>query len=175
MKTSLYTILCIVIRLGAVFLAAGIVMALPNIYIFAHARQANEGSFQLLGAFYLGGLVVALGLWLYPSVLASLAAGRSSKEPFETPIGARDIQYVALSVLGVWLMLKGLVALVFQISRWAAFSSSMPGEGIFTLEGAELASAGAQIIFGIALALGARGLAALLHRLRYGNRQWEES
>jgi hypothetical protein len=172
MKTSLYSILCIVIRLGAVFFAAWIIAVFPTIYISAHTRQFDAGSFQLLEGFYLGGLVVAFGLWLYPGILASLAAGRSTREPFETSIDAHDIQYVALSILGIWLALKGLGSLAFEITRGIAFSTAEAS--MSTVEAAPLAAAGVEVVLGIALALGGKGVVGLLQRLRYGNAKWEE-
>ena len=176
MKTSLYTILCIVIRLGAVFWAAWIIAWLPEIYGFARASRSDAGSFQLLVFHYLGGLAIAFVLWLYPGILAKLVAGKSTREFFETSIDGGDIQYIALSVLGVWVALKGLGGLAFQISRWLAFLPSIPArEGIFALEGPAISAAATQLIFGIALALGAKGLTGWLRRLRYGKPRWEES
>jgi len=173
MKTSLYSILCIVIRLGAVFWAASIITWLPEIYAFAHASRPDAGSFHLLVLHYLGGLAVAFVLWLYPGILAKLVAGRSTKEPFETLIGVRDIQYIAFSVLGMWLVLKGSGAFAFEVSRWVAFSR--PEASMAVAEVPQLVAAGAQIILGIGLTLGAKGLVAGLHHLRFGNQKWEES
>lgn len=176
MKTSLYTVLCIVIRLGAVILGMATILALPNIYFVAHTAQAGAESSYLLALLYVGVLIVALCLWLYPNVLASLAAGKATKEVFESPISAHTLQYVAFSVLGVWLVLEGLVALVFEIFRWATFSITMlPGQSVFTTELPRFASAVAQTLFGFALVLGAKGLMTLVDRFRYGSGKWEDS
>lgn len=158
MKTSLYTILCIVVRLGAVLLAAGTVVAIPNLYFVGHTIGISGDTVPLMALLYLGSLIVAFVLWIYPDILARLATGKSAKEVFEFPIDARTIQYIALSVLGVSVTLKGLVAIVFEIFRWATISSRLlPGESVLSDELPRLASGTTQIILGIALTLGAKG------------------
>jgi hypothetical protein len=175
MRTSIYTILCIVIRLGAVILAMGIVLALPNLYFVAHTTGASTDTVPLLGLIYLMGLLVALLLWVHPAVLVRLAAGKSAEQVFESPIDARTIQYVALSVLGVSFALKGLIGLVFEVFRLLTFASGAPpGANLLPSELPRLASDVAEILLGIALMLGAKGLTTLLQRLRYGNQSWEE-
>ncbi|WHZ19445.1 MAG: hypothetical protein OJF55_001594 [Rhodanobacteraceae bacterium] len=175
MKTSLYTILCIAIRLGAVLLAMGIVVALPNLYFVAHTAGVSSDTVPLMGLIYLVGLLAAFLLWVYPAVLARLAAGKSAEQIFESPIDARTIQYVALSVLGVSFALKGLIELVFEVFRLATLASGVPpGANLLPSELPRLASNVAEILLGIALMLGAKGLTTLLQRLRYGNQSWEE-
>ncbi|MEO6968394.1 MAG: hypothetical protein ABI132_08105 [Rhodanobacteraceae bacterium] len=177
MKTSLYTILCIVVRFGAILLMAGTVVAMPNLYFVGHTIGIGSDTAPLMTLLYLASLIVAFVLWLYPNVLVSLVSGRTAKEVFEISIGAHTIQYVAFSVLGVWLMLKGAIALVFEIFRWATLSTlpQVAGVGLLTSELPRFASAGAQIFFGVVLALGAKGLIVLLQCIRYGNGTWEES
>lgn len=176
MKTSLYTILCIIIRLGAVLLAVWTVIALPNLYFISHTSGANGVDTLLMGLLYAAFIVLAFLLWLYPGVLASVAAGRSTREAFETPLSAGSIQYIAFSVLGMALAMKGLIALVFEIARWATLSIQMPqGNQAFITVMPEFAADVAQIVIGVALVVGAKGLIGLLRRFRYGNQSWEES
>ncbi len=176
MKTSLYTILCIVIRLGAVLLAVWTVIALPNLYFISHTAGANGVDTLLMGLLYAAFIVLAFLLWLYPGVLAGVAAGTATRETFEAPLSAGNIQYIAFSVLGMTLALKGLIFLVFEIARWATLSIQMPqGNQAFITVMPQFVADVTQVVIGTALVVGAKGLLGLLHRFRYGNQSWEES
>lgn len=164
-KTTLYTVLCIAVRLGAVLMAVGLLQTLP-----AFLWGSSDGHFAVLGLSLGGlGLIVALVLWLWPGSLARLAVGRSRSEAFESSIDADQMQRVAFSVLGAWLCIHGLlgcfshgVLMLFVRSQIVdpATASIPVGEWRLLIEYAATAVAGA------ALMLGAHGLVGLLHRLR---------
>ena len=167
MKTTLYTVLCVAVRLGAVFMAVGIFEQIPGLMAFTYqAGHLFAGIIVVNGA----GLLVALVLWVRPGLLAWWAAGRSSHEVVETAITADQLQYIALSVLGAWMFVEGLSGCVGQLTRillvkheaqsagYAAVSSTTDWRWVIGY--AVMALAGA------ALALGSRGLVGVLNRLR---------
>jgi hypothetical protein len=165
MKTTLYTVLCIAIRLGAVLMAVGLLQTLP-----AFLWGSSDGHFALLGLSLGGfGLIVAIALWMWPGMLAWLAVRQSRNEAFESSIEADQMQRIAFSVLGAWLCIHGLlgcfshgVLMLFVRSQVVDPATlSIPiGEWRLLIEYAATAVAGA------ALMLGAHGLVGLLHRLR---------
>ncbi len=168
MKTSLYTILCIAIRLGAVWLGVSVVLAFPGIY-----KAAGSGSFgEMATTIVLVGsaiaLLIALLLWIYPGVLARLAAGKSSTQVFESPISAEQIQQTAFAVLGIWFVMTGLVSLTHEILRTLLFDQVdvAVASGARTWQVRLLLTDATQIVLGCALALGSHGLVGLLRRLR---------
>jgi hypothetical protein len=166
MKTTLFTVLCIAIRLGVVLLAVNILEQLPF-----WLSQSHPGSVYTLYQLLLGlfGLVLAAVLWVRPGILAWWAIGKGQREILESPISADQLQHIAFSVLGVWMVLSGLggcishlMIMLFLRDRVtdAATGVLPPGEWryvcVYTLQAAA----------GAALAIGSRGLIGLLHRLR---------
>lgn len=165
MRTSLYSILCIVVRMGAVWLAVSVVVGLPTTAQLLHASDPGLAGWAAVAECL--ALVLATALWLYPGLVARIAAGRSSQQVFESPIEAADLQAIALAVLGAGFAMSGLVALVTHgmhyvwMTRLSDVYTPMAARGVFSI----LAD-GVQVALGVALALGARGLNALLLRVR---------
>lgn len=169
MRTSLYSILCIVVRLGAMYLFVETVTSLPTMLPAMQAWSPNEeaGRGVLIG---FGGALIALSvaLWLYPGMIARLASTSASCQPFESSIDAKELQYVALSVLGVAFAMGALLDLVgfaFRLALSARF-----GDTAFTTllwqSGSSLLVLVLKLSLGLGLAFGAHGLTGLLHRLR---------
>lgn len=166
MKTTLFTVLCIAIRLGAVLLAVNILEQLPF-----WLSQSHPGSvytlYQLLLGFFV--LVLAAVLWVRPGILAWWAIGKGQREILESPINADQVQHIAFSVLGVWMVISGfggcishLMIMLFLRERVADAATGVlpPGEWRY------VCSYTLEALAGGALAVGSRGLIGLLHRLR---------
>lgn len=161
MKTSLYTILCLTIRTGAVIWAVGSVVHLPYSLIAAldTANPSANVIWLICGVAFQ--LLVAGLLWLYPGALARLAAGKASHQYFESSIPGARLQYIAFSVVGAWFVLEGLVFLSYELVQAAQFEfESLP------VKLPIMASSSARVVFGLALMFGARGLTGLLNSIR---------
>lgn len=166
MKTTLYTVLCIAIRLGAVLMTVDLLESIP-VFLWSTQQDARFMIAVLVMAAI--GLVIALVLWLKPGVLAWWAAGRGKDEVFESQIDAGQIQYIALSVLGAWLVVSGLAALVpseMQLVRLQHLADAYPGMVPPSDAWNSLIRSLVIAVAGVILMLGARGLVGLLHRLR---------
>ncbi|HEU4663620.1 MAG TPA: hypothetical protein VFS55_06290 [Dokdonella sp.] len=168
MRTSLYSILCIVIRLGAVLLA---VSALGS--VLATAMMVRDGRSPIdlswIAAAFVASLAIACLLWLYPGPLARLCTARSANQVFESPLAPHDLQWIAFAVLGVYFVVDGIVGFVHYEANLLVADALFDREKRiedFVRNGSYWIL---RIVFGLALALGARGLSALLRRLRYGN------
>ena len=164
MRTSLYTILCILIRLGAVIIAASAVVAFPAAWVATATSNAGSYAGVLLG---FGGAIVALSalLWVYPGALARLAAGKASEQIFESPLSADDLQQIAFAVVGIWFAIEAIAGLISTfVGVVAASYESDPGEGaalagaMFRREFVRIAPLFVKLIFGVVLAMRARGL-----------------
>lgn len=171
MRTSLYSILCIVVRLGAVMLLVQTLVSLPGAWQALQAWDSSGGDGGTRGMLigFSGALVtLAVVLWLYPGLLARLAAGNASREVFDSPIAAKELHFIAFCVLGVVFAIDALLGLVSVLLRIAV--SARLGDVAFpTLawqNGADLFVLLLKLALGIGLTLGARGLVGLLHRLR---------
>lgn len=169
MRTSLYAILCIVIRLGAVLMAFDMLVRIPGTVAEWRAGTYTSDMAIALGVITVT-LLFALALWIYPGVLARVVAGRNSREVFESPIEPAELQWIALSVLGTYFVMRALIALSTYGVRWAVFASVFDSS---TESRTKLISDMGyyviQLVFGVGLVLGSRGLTALLRRFRYGD------
>jgi len=168
MKTSLYTILCTVIRLGAVLMAVDIIIAFPGAFHAAQDQSWAQGSAGMVIATSSAVLMLAFMLWLFPGGLVRLTASRSAQEVFESPISARELQQIAFAVLGMWFVAGGLIGLSQELLRASlvARANSAAFLNWRVHEGAQLLACGIEILFGLLLTLGARGVSGLLYRLR---------
>ena len=112
--------------------------------------------------------LIAFLLWLHPGPLARLASRRSDHQVFESPIDAGQIQWIALSVLGMYWVMSGVLDLA-HIGYQCIWLSDLLGTGeeaAQRLQG-QVAYNVLEIAIGLALTLGARGLTNLLQKARY--------
>lgn len=173
MKTTLYSVLCATIRLGAVLMAVGLVEQWPRL-LAIHGNGEPQVVPFVLDAL---GLLLAFVLWLRPGLLAWWAAGPSQREVLETDISAAQLQYIAFSVAGIYKLITGIEGMVahgvnlFAYSRVVVDGMAItPPSYEKTLFVEYLVSA----LAGAALALGARGLVGVLHRVRSGGQPSHE-
>lgn len=171
MRTSLYSILCIVVRLGAVLLLVETLASVPSAWLALQTWETSGGDGAARGMLigFSGALIAsAIALWLYPGLLARLAAGNASREVFDSPIAAKELHFIAFCVLGLVFAIDALLGLVSTLLRLA--SSAHAGDVAFTTlawdNGIDLLVLFLKLALGIALTFGARGLVGLLHRLR---------
>ena len=168
MRTSLYSILCIVIRLGAVMLALGSIERMG--YMIGQGGYSSYPAEQqwLAWGFFAFGMLTSFLLWLYPGPFARLASARSAQQVFESPVSAADMQWIALSVLGMYWIMTGILDLSELGYRYVWMSELLgTGEAAMRSLHGQIAYDALEVITGIALTLGARGLAKLLQKMRY--------
>ena len=168
MRTSLYSILCIVIRMGALILAIETLVGLPSVLESTMYSSQLDPSYKgVLIGFYGAFFALAAVLWIYPGTLARLAAGQSSRQVFESPIGAEEWQYIAISVVGVYFAISGIGGLLGAGTR-IIMTLHIAGETgvVRPTDFGRLIALAAEIVIGIALAFGARGLVGLLRTMR---------
>jgi len=169
MRTSFYSILCIAIRLGAAFLAFGALARIPSTILgWKYSVSGDVAGFAAASIAFV--LLVALVLWIYPGLLARIAAGRNSREVFESSISPAELQWIALSLLGVYFSVSALITLSFYGMQWAAYSGQYASSAENRAEMLSNASYYViKLVAGLVLAFGARGLTAMLRRVRYGD------
>ena len=174
MRTSLYTVLCIAIRLGAVALAVDTIYVIPTAWSMVGSTTMSSGWDGAVIGFGVAMFALATLLLIYPGILARLAAGRSAKQVFESPISPDEIQQIALCTMGVWFVANGLIDVVgVGIRTIFAMNVSLGGNGmgfgeIVKHDIVRDVSAILKLLVGIALTLGARGLVGVVRRMREG-------
>lgn len=168
-KSNIYTILCTSIRLGAVFLAMQGIGKFVELST-PHAVQLNDSwlGWGAIVAPFAMKICIALALWFSPGLLARLAANKRSLEYFASDISPDTLQYIAISILGLWFATSGLVDLAYSLSRWVFESFYVAGHllSINSKEAGMLLSEFVQITLGIALSLRSRGVIGLFRRFR---------
>ena len=174
-RTSLYSILCIVIRLGAVMMALNTFGAAFGFYATGPRADFSTGESALVVMFLLAILLVSFLLWLYPGPLARLASARSAHLVIESPISAGQIQWVALSVLGMYWVMTAILDLA-PIGYQFLVLPEMLGAGVeaapYLRE--KVTYHFVELILGISLTLGARGLTGIVQKIRYAGMTAEE-
>jgi hypothetical protein len=172
MRTSLYSILCIGIRLAAVLLAVRTLVGLPGMFFLSHGDW-GAGEIWLSAILNMAVLLFAFLLWVFPGILARLAAGKASREVFESPIEGTELQYIAFSIVGLWLFFDAIFSLTYIglheviLRHYLRINTGIDMSDKNAQSIASLVSNIVELGIGIALTLGARGLVAMLRRARY--------
>ncbi|MEO7149782.1 MAG: hypothetical protein ABIY40_07595 [Rhodanobacteraceae bacterium] len=170
MKTSLYSILCIVIRLGAVILGVRLLMELPALLLASH-EQTGHWTGAALSLVFLGFLALMLFLlWLFPSGLARLGAGKSAGQIFESPIGTDDFIHIGFAIVGAVFLLQGVAITAYEALR-LLFNKDISGGIAATAplrveNWLPLVKGLISVGLGAAMILGSRGLVRFLRRTR---------
>lgn len=158
------------IRLAAVLLAVETLVTLPTAWAWVGPTEMGLGWKGGLIGF--GGAMFSLAalLWIYPGMLARIAAARATEQLFESPLSGEELQYIALAAMGVWFTMGGIVDFVGVGMRIILATHVGTGIGLGDVVMHDLGRVVAVIVkvaLGIGLALGARGLVGVLHRIRY--------
>lgn len=174
-RTNAYTLLCVVIRVFALWLVMSLVLMLPGQILGMRAAMTGELSPWLFAIPSLAGLLIAGVLWLFAGKIARLALAKPEDHVFESDLDASSWFGIALAGIGAWYFLDGLLDGAYLAGRAAVAArqrARYPGVEVqdnLVLDGIVTAL---QLLLGAALVLRGRGIAALLHRLRYaGHRQ----
>lgn len=166
MKTTVYSVLCVAVRLGAILMAVGIVEKAPLIFVYPTQPGFSAGALW----FACAGLVLAFLLWLAPHVLARWAVARGSHEVLDIAVSADQLQRIAFSIVGIWLFIDGLTGVISRVVMMLVVARrSAYGDMTRVLSSNDwywLVLHVATAVAGASLALGAAGLVQLFHRLR---------
>lgn len=98
-----------------------------------------------------------------------MAVRNSALEVFESPLGAAEIHYIAISLLGVALAFDGVVRLVHELvlalGAGTVYAGASMGQ-IFKRELIDFLTSGSRVVLGGSLMLGAHGLVGWLRSMR---------
>ena len=106
--------------------------------------------------------IIAALLWLMAEPIGKLLTGRSSAQLDGGSMDLGDLQSAGFAVVGVYFLMTGVPTLVM----YAVNLPFMADAGGVQIHYSTFARPGAQILLGIALLFGARGLSAMLVRVR---------
>jgi len=169
-RTNAYSILCVFIRTFAMWLFVTTVVALPLIFV-----TASQWDPQRKWIYFLIGtgisMVVATLVWIFADKLAKLALARPQQIIFESDIAASEWQTVAFSVVGLWQAFAGIVGLTIHLAGMLVVQPQMAAAGYPNLWPpkfvGDVAASCVQLILGLGLMFGSRGLVGLVRRYRH--------
>lgn len=165
MKTTLYAVLCVAIRLGAVLMAVPVLVALLFYFLGTSDREFTMMELGFAGLY----LLIAAVLWFWPGVLARCAVRNGDDVQLVSGIDADGLQRIAFATLGAWFLIEGLagaVAAMAALWQLHVMRGHYPGMQLPTGQWDGLIRAVVSLVAGAALMFGSRGLVILLQRLR---------
>lgn len=113
-------------------------------------------------------VVVAAIIWIYADKLAKLALARPQQIVFDSDITSSEWQALAFSVVGLWQTVAAIIGLSFRAVQFAYLHHADTTTQInwdAKSTGTLLAEC-VQLVIGLALLFGARGLVGLIRRYR---------
>ena len=168
-KTNAYSILCVLVRVFALWLFVNAVIGLPEAFEtakrfapFDHAAQVAYGGCAFVFA-------VASFLWVFADRVAKLALARPQQVVFESDVSVSEWQALAFSVVGLWQAIDGIAFLSTRAARLASVhlaDSSGAAIGLPDDFYGWVAADCLRLAIGIALLFGSRGLVGLIRRYR---------
>ncbi len=171
-RTNAFTLLCMLIRVVALFVAASSLLRLPAAWINLRAQIGWEAIAMPVLATTLLTLLLMVLLWIFADKLARLALVRPHEQTFECDTDPKVLLGLAISVIGAWFLCVGLKDLMYLVPRWLMISRMTAGN--LTLDNGleEVLPEGTailgELVLGAVLLLRGPGLAGVVHRLRYG-------
>lgn len=162
-RSNAFSLLVVLVRAGALYLLVGALTRLAPL-LWDQVRIDGVGPW-LAGA----AVLFAFGavLWMFADLVARAALAGPDEPRFESTLDYGQWQALAFSLLGLWLALTGLLDLVWNAAAIWWFAR---GPGVDLDLGpnrfADIVTCALQVVAGIALLLGHRGLSGLLARLR---------
>ena len=165
------TISFVLVRLAAAFLFVRGVQGLSafSYLLTGDAQIANFAVVTLVFSVILP-TAIAIILWLHPEKVTG--AQRQSPRD-EMPMNAGQIMMIGITLLGLYVLVYGLVDL-FQIEttqlmqRQMAAANNLPNEVLEQHVIISRVTYGVQIVLGICLMFGRRGLTTLFQKAKYG-------
>lgn len=172
-RTNAYSLLCVAIRVLAIYLAAKFLLQMPEAYFsLRRGLSGDQYAAPVLAPFLLLPLVAAV-LWLFADKIARFALSRPDGMSFDSAIEPRTWLGLGVSVIGAWYLFDGVAGLAYVLTKWSLSSriaEDMTHAGVMQ---EQLLPDVIAIVFQLVLAavflLQGPGLAGWVHRMRYGD------
>ena len=158
-------IIILAIRISAIaFFVYGIQHVGDN-YFFFYRFLEDEGRIPILYIFLFSiPFVISILLWVFSKKIGSSLAKDISVNVTESSANPEQIREVAFSVVGLTLLVYTFSKLMFWIYWYASFDPDQHQKPDFVGLGIVVVT---NIILGVWLLFGSRGIANFIHKLRY--------
>jgi hypothetical protein len=169
-RTNAFSLLCVIIRVFALWLIIKLVFQLPSLIVGVDQATLAGMNPWLFAIPLAAGTLLAALLWLFADKFARLALTRPQDHVFESDLDASTWLGLIVAGIGAWYFFAGLLdgaSLGMQAVLYDRYSQEYGRMDLPPDFKVAVARAVLQLVVGAILALGGRGLAALLHKLRY--------
>ena len=167
-RTNAFSVLCVLIRAFSLWLFVKTLIAIPG---FVIQDAFGEHWIWLLGATFGLPMLIALAMWVFADQLTRLALARPSQVVFDSDIAAAQWQTIAFSVVGLLQVISGISDIVYHVAKIAVLQYTTDAHypvssQLSLIFYAGMIDAVMHLMIGLGLLFGARGIVALLHRIR---------
>jgi hypothetical protein len=168
-KTNSFSILCVLVRVFALWLFASAVIGLPYVYETAKRYESLDHAAQVAYGGSAFTFAVAALLWIFADLVAKLALARPQQVVFESDVSVSEWQTLWFSAVGLWQAIEGLVLLISRVVKLAIAHLEMGSGAPIVLPDdfyIWIAADGLRLAIGIGLLFGARGLVGMIRQYR---------
>jgi len=155
------------VKLFAIYLLVSGLRSITGVIQIADHASGFAGIWWVAGSYLFVFVCIALLLWFFPVTVARKLLPKDDRKPEEKDISLKDIDIIAYSILGVWLLATTIPDVIY----WILVMYTLEHKGlIHYMSHARVANVVAttiQFIIGVWLLLGAKGLRGLIRKLRY--------
>lgn len=153
------------VRLFAVWLVVSVLRHVPGMWQFNASVEGGSSAYVVTVVVGVLLLVLAAGLWFFPLTVAKNLIPSSSKTDYvQVPLD--QAQSVGFTLLGLWVLASAVPDAFYWL--FLIYRASIPETlfGLRTSDYANVVSTAVEVILGVWLLFGARGLLGLLRRAR---------
>jgi len=160
-------IVALAIRVFAVFLLVYGLRSLSTFVPIGYINDMASEAWIWIAVFAIVLFGIVWLLWFFPLSIARKLLPRTTQKSTEVAVSAQEIETIAFTVLGLWVLSTGVPDIIYWITYWLTIANASVDPDI-SLDrlGYTLATV-MEIIIGVWLMFGAKGLRGLLHRMRY--------
>lgn len=155
------------VRLFAIFLFVYGIRSVPSIVRLSDFYVFPIQAWLFIGIYILIFISFSILLWFFPITVARKLLPLEDKKVEEKPATASDVELVAYSILGLWVLSRAVPDMFYWI---VAISARPPEFHTFTISHkwyAAIVSTIIELVIGFWFLFGAKGLRGLIRKLRY--------
>jgi hypothetical protein len=171
-RTNVHTLLSVLLWTAALVLLVNYMIQVVVMARYWVPDLMEGGQVHELGVLAVAAPLVVIGvLWLFADIIARLALARPGGAEFESELDAGAWQTIAFSAVGLYFALDHATgvarSLLFRFAtrdEWMSLLAEQRRDFVLGVIGDAVG-----LLAGVALLFGARGLAGLVYRFRYGS------
>ena len=160
-------IVALAIRLFSVFLFIYGIRAIGTIVPINDLDQMSMMAWILTIVFALAFSAIAVLLWFFPLLVARKLLPVSDQKEGKSVVALQDIDVIAFSVIGLWILATAIPDMVYWIMMWSVLLNKVSINDVSFDYIASSVSTVLELCIGLWLLVGAQGLRGVVRRFRH--------